>query len=136
MGFFHSKIQDDIISCDYYVGKKLVLLSNMRVPNRQGSDNHGLKIIYFEKQYLIIGAMVIDTFNQKYNVCKQQILDQLDLKMMPKSKSMEEVLILCDNQIKSQKLPDPQYINKIGSMKFITLKNFKKCLNQSHCNLK
>ena len=106
MGFFHSKIQDDMISCDHYVGKTLVLLSNMRVPNRQGSDNHGLKLIYFEKQYLIIGAIVVDTYNQKCNVSKQKILDQLDLKMMPKTKSMEEMLVLCESQIKSQKLQD------------------------------
>ena len=105
-----SKVHDEFCSSDLYMGKTLTVLTSMKLPNNgQGVERHGLKVVYFEKKYLVVGVVDFQVHLGKDNVFVMNLLDRLNLQSnsdMPR----QRMLVLCDQTLKTAKLPDPDYI--------------------------
>lgn len=130
-----NKVHDEVCSSDLYLGKTLSILSSMKLPNDgQGVERHGLKVVYFEKKYLVVGVVDLEVHLGKDNVFVMNILDRLNLQSnsdVPR----QRMLILCDQTLKTAKLRDPDYIISVDTFKLITMKNIQSCLSKSHSKL-
>lgn len=130
-----SKVHDEVCSSDLYMGKTLTVLTNMKLPDDgQGVERHGLKVVYFEKKYLVVGVVDFEVHLGKDNVFVTNLLNRLNLRIdsdMPR----QRMLVLCDQTLKTAKLPDPDYITSVDTFKLITMENMQKCLSKSHSKL-
>ena len=131
-----NQIRDDVVSSENYIGKTLTVLSNMSVPDQgQGVNSHGLKIVYFEKKYIVVGYMHIDLKHCKHNMYLSNLLNKLDVQCESDAPSYQKTFVLCDKTDQGKKLPDPDYIVTMGSMKIITDKKMETYLSKSHCTI-
>lgn len=130
-----NKVHDDVCSSDVYMGKTLSILSSMKLPtNGQGVERHGLKVVYFEKKYLVVGVVDLEVHLGKDNVCTMNLLNRLNLQSDSKV-PRQRMLVLCDQTLDKVKLPDPDYIISVDTFKLITMKNMQNCLSTSHSKL-
>ena len=130
-----SKVHDEVCSPDLYLGKTLSILSSIQLPNNgQGVERHGLKVVYFEKKYLVVGIVDLEVHLGKDNVCTMNLLKRLSLQSDSES-PRERMLVLCDQTLDKVKLPDPDYVRSIDTLKLITMKNMQNCLSKSHSKL-
>lgn len=129
-----TKIHDDAVLSELDMGKTLTVLSSMQVPKSgQGVVNHGLKRLYFEKKYLVLGILHVNTSHDLDNTCKADILRKLNVRH--DSQPHQRLLVLCDKISDMAKLPDPDYIVGLDTLKFITMTHMKACLSKTHCTL-
>lgn len=130
------QIHDDVVLSENYIGKTLTVLSNMNVPDQgQGVNNHGLKVVYFEKKYIVVGYMHIDLKHGKNNIYLSNLLNDLEVQYESDVKSYQKTFVLCDKTDQAGKLPDPDYIVTMGSIKIITDRKIETCLSKLHCTL-
>jgi hypothetical protein len=117
------------------MGKTLTVLTSMKLPDDgQGVERHGLKVVYFEKKYLVVGVVDFEVHLGKDNVFVTNLLDRLNLQI-DSDVPRQRMLVLCDQTLKTAKLPDPDYITSVDIFKLITMENMQKCLSKSHSKL-
>lgn len=132
----HAKISDEVASPTSNIGKTLTVLSSMQVPKSgQGVVNHGLKRVYFEKKYLVVGVIYFNTTHDVDNLCKKGLLRRLNIQVNHESQEHQRLIVLCDKTLDMKKLPDPDYVVCVDPFKFISTKSMKTCLSKSHCSL-
>ena len=138
MGASETKINqthNEVFSSDLYVGKTLTVLTSMKLPNSgQGVERHGLKVVYFEKKYVVVGVMDLEVHHGKDNVCAMNLLNRLNLQSDSKVRS-QRMFVLCDKTMKMASLPDPDYVLCVDPIKLITMEHIENCLSKSHSKL-